>query len=87
MHFATGIIPDWRLCQASNIEIVITGENPIAVQADGEPWLQPAGSKIIISQRNSVPMLLGTTTKSIFTSKKEHMRPWDAPTKKNALPE
>lgn len=77
MHFATGKIPS-RLCQASNIEIIITGEEPIAVQVDGEPWLQPAGSTITLGQQNSVPMLLGKT-KSIFTSKKELMEPWDAP--------
>jgi len=77
MHFATGKIPS-RLCQASNIQIFITGEDPIAVQVDGEPWLQPAESTITLGQRNSVPMLLGKT-KSIFTSKKELIEPWDAP--------
>ena len=46
-----------RLCQAKDISIEIS--ESMAFQIDGEPWMQDENSKIKISLKNSVPVVIG----------------------------
>uniref|UniRef100_A0A1I7Z6I9 Diacylglycerol kinase n=1 Tax=Steinernema glaseri TaxID=37863 RepID=A0A1I7Z6I9_9BILA len=46
-----------RIAQARQIKIIITGDEPIPVQVDGEPWLQPPGH-IHIVHKNRAQVLV-----------------------------
>ncbi|TMS37665.1 hypothetical protein L596_004552 [Steinernema carpocapsae] len=46
-----------RIAQARQIKIIITGDEPIPVQVDGEPWLQPPGH-IHIMHKNRAQVLV-----------------------------
>ena len=39
-----------RLCQASSVEMTLTGKHDIAVQVDGEPWKQTAKPRMLKSR-------------------------------------
>jgi diacylglycerol kinase (ATP) len=52
----TGLARPKQLCQASRVEFVLS--SPIAMQVDGEPWVQKPG-RISVSHRNRAMMLEG----------------------------
>uniref|UniRef100_A0A0N5A8D0 DAGKa domain-containing protein n=1 Tax=Syphacia muris TaxID=451379 RepID=A0A0N5A8D0_9BILA len=62
IHVATSRVPrlplqKHRIAQCRHVNIVVTGDEPIPVQVDGEPWLQPPGV-IEIVHKNRAHMLV-----------------------------
>jgi len=69
-----------RLCQASKVEITLLGTSPIAVQVDGEPWIQKTnGHTLTVNFKNSVPMFLGKIKHHLFQKSSSLTEPWDLP--------
>ncbi|EFO84181.1 hypothetical protein CRE_16288 [Caenorhabditis remanei] len=62
IHVATSRVPNavrlqnHRIAQCRHVRIVILGDEPIPVQVDGEPWLQPPGIMQIV-HKNRAQML------------------------------
>ncbi|KAK5984981.1 Diacylglycerol kinase [Trichostrongylus colubriformis] len=59
IHVATSRVPNvvrlqnHRIAQCRHIRIVIMGTDPIPVQVDGEPWLQPPGIMQIVHKNRA----------------------------------
>ncbi|XGW27602.1 hypothetical protein V3C99_007868 [Haemonchus contortus] len=59
IHVATSRVPNvvrlqnHRIAQCRHIRIVIMGNDPIPVQVDGEPWLQPPGIMQIVHKNRA----------------------------------
>ncbi|VDO88502.1 unnamed protein product [Heligmosomoides polygyrus] len=59
IHVATSRVPNvvrlqnHRIAQCRHIRIVIMGHDPIPVQVDGEPWLQPPGIMQIVHKNRA----------------------------------
>ncbi|KAJ1353772.1 Diacylglycerol kinase accessory domain [Parelaphostrongylus tenuis] len=59
IHVATSRVPNvvrlqnHRIAQCRHIRIIIMGNDPIPVQVDGEPWLQPPGIMQIVHKNRA----------------------------------
>ncbi|KJH44009.1 diacylglycerol kinase accessory domain protein [Dictyocaulus viviparus] len=59
IHVATSRVPNvvrlqnHRIAQCRHIRIIILGNDPIPVQVDGEPWLQPPGILQIVHKNRA----------------------------------
>uniref|UniRef100_A0A8R1EAA0 DAGKa domain-containing protein n=1 Tax=Caenorhabditis japonica TaxID=281687 RepID=A0A8R1EAA0_CAEJA len=90
IHVATSRVPNavrlqnHRIAQCRHVRIVILGDEPIPVQVDGEPWLQPPGIMQIV-HKNRAQMLARNPVFDATLKKWEEQRATTAPSTPTAL--
>ncbi|WKY03246.1 hypothetical protein Q1695_004748 [Nippostrongylus brasiliensis] len=85
IHVATSRVPNvvrlqnHRIAQCRHIRIVIMGHDPIPVQVDGEPWLQPPGIMQIVHKNRAQLLVRNPAFDAALKKWEEHKERTTAP--------